>query len=114
MKIKMTVTGNLLLGCRPRHKIAAHSRISRGFRNALLVLHSLACLLASDIKKFRKSQESDMLNVVHATDVTGDKADSSTGGDDDASDFDSTIQKMFEDKDPRLQGRCATVGSVDK
>ena len=29
-KLKMTVTGNLLLGCRPRHKIAAHSRISRG------------------------------------------------------------------------------------
>ena len=27
-KLKMTVTGNLLLGCRPRHKIAAHSRIS--------------------------------------------------------------------------------------
>ena len=50
-KLKMTVTGNLLLGCRPRHKIAAHSRISRGLFYFLLVLHCWACLLMGHIKK---------------------------------------------------------------
>ena len=37
--------------CRPRHKIAAHSRIFRGLFYFLLVLHCWACLLMGHIKK---------------------------------------------------------------
>ena len=33
------------------HKIAAHSRISKGLRHVLLFLHSWACLLMGHVKK---------------------------------------------------------------